>query len=87
VERQVLVHPDGQEISFTTAAVLGPHADSLDIDIPDTAIRGSAEAELRVYPNLVAHILDAMRGLARQPAAAMSKLPPSVIATCWSCGL
>ena len=68
VERQVLVHPDGQEISFTTAAVLGPHADSLDIDIPDTAIRGSAEAELRVYPNLVAHILDAMRGLARQPA-------------------
>jgi A-macroglobulin complement component/alpha-2-macroglobulin family protein/MG2 domain-containing protein/carboxypeptidase family protein/A-macroglobulin receptor/macroglobulin-like protein len=68
VERQVLVHPDGQEISFTTAAVLGPHTDSLDIDIPDTAIRGSAEAELRVYPNLVAHILDAMRGLARQPA-------------------
>jgi alpha-2-macroglobulin-like protein len=68
VERQVLVHPDGQEISFTTAAVLRPHADSLDLDIPDTAIRGSAEAELRVYPNLVAHILDAMRGLARQPA-------------------
>jgi uncharacterized protein YfaS (alpha-2-macroglobulin family) len=68
VERQVLVHPDGQEISFTTAAVLGPRADSLDIDIPDTAIRGSAEAELRVYPNLMAHVLGALRGFVGRPA-------------------
>jgi hypothetical protein len=68
VERQVRVHPDGQEISFTSAAILDPRGDAIDIDIPDTAIRGSAEAELRVYPNLVAHMIDAMHNMAGRPA-------------------
>lgn len=68
VERQVAVHPDGQEISLTTAKVLGPADDAVDLDIPEAAIRGSAEAELRIYPNLIAHMLDALHGLAGRPA-------------------
>jgi hypothetical protein len=68
MEKEVRVHPDGQEISFTTGQVLADDKRALDVQLPANAIRGSAEAELRVYPNLVAHVLDAMRGIARRPA-------------------
>ncbi len=68
VERELTVHPDGEEISFSVAKVLGAGDDALDWEVPSPAIRGSAEAELRIYPNLMAHLLDAIRGLAKRPA-------------------
>jgi hypothetical protein len=68
VERQVVVHPDGEEISQTVAKVVRSGDDSLDFDVPATALRGSAEAELRIYPNLIAHMIDALSGLDRRPA-------------------
>ncbi len=68
VEREVQVHPDGQEISFTTGRVLAGESQTLEIQVPSTAIRGSVDAELRIYPNLMAHVLDAMNGMAKRPA-------------------
>jgi len=68
VERELLVHPNGQEISFTTSRVLAAAQDSVELQIPQTAIRGSVDAELRIYPNLTAHVLDAMRGIGATPA-------------------
>lgn len=68
VERELLVHPNGQEISFTTSRVLAAAQDSVELQISQTAIRGSVDAELRIYPNLTAHVLDAMRGIGATPA-------------------
>jgi hypothetical protein len=68
VERELLVHPNGQEISFATSRVLAAGQDSVELQIPQTAIRGSVDAELRIYPNLTAHVLDAMRGIGATPA-------------------
>ena len=68
VERELLVHANGQEISFTTSRVLAAAQDSVELQIPRTAIRGSVDAELRIYPNLTAHVLDAMRGIGATPA-------------------
>jgi hypothetical protein len=68
VEREVQVHPDGQEISFTTGRVLASESQTLEIQVPSTAIPGSVDAELRIYPNLMAHVLDAMSGIAKRPA-------------------
>jgi uncharacterized protein YfaS (alpha-2-macroglobulin family) len=68
VERELLVHPNGQEISFTTSRVLSAAQDSVELQIPQTAIRGSVDAELRIYPNLTAHVLDVMRGIGATPA-------------------
>src|SRR5271168_1245782 len=68
VERELAVHPNGQEISFGTSRVLAGAQDSIELQVPQTAIRGSVDAELRIYPNLTAHVLDAMRGIGANPA-------------------
>jgi uncharacterized protein YfaS (alpha-2-macroglobulin family) len=68
VESELAVHPNGQEISFGTSRVLAGALDSIELQVPQTAIRGSVDAELRIYPNLTAHVLDAMRGIGATPA-------------------
>jgi hypothetical protein len=68
VEREIQVHPDGEEITLTTSRLLGGGSTNFDVMVPDTAIPGSIDGELRVYPNLVAHVFDAMRGIGARPA-------------------
>ena len=74
VEREVQVHPHGQEISFTTGRILTGENQSLEIQVPSTAIPGSIDAELRIYPNLIAHVLDAMDGIAKKPAGCAEQI-------------
>jgi len=74
VEREVQVHPDGQEVSFTTGRLLAGENQTLEIQVPPTAIPGSIDAELRIYPNLIAHVLDAMNGIAKRPAGCAEQI-------------
>jgi hypothetical protein len=74
VEREVQVHPDGQELSFTTGRLLAGENQTLEIQVPPTAIPGSIDAELRLYPNLIAHVLDAMNGIAKRPAGCAEQI-------------
>jgi hypothetical protein len=74
VEREVLVHPDGQEIASGVAQVLAGPNNSLEIEVPDDAIPGSIDAELRLYPNLIAHVLDAMHGIGQRPAGCAEQI-------------
>jgi hypothetical protein len=68
VEREVQVHPDGEEMARTTSRLLSGGNTAFDVMVPDAAIQGSIDSELRVYPNLVAHVFDAMRGVGARPA-------------------
>jgi hypothetical protein len=68
VEREIQVHPDGEEITQTTGRLLAGGSTAFDVMVPNTAIPGSIDGELRVYPNLVAHVFDAMRGIGARPA-------------------
>jgi len=74
VERDVAVHPDGQEISSSVAQVLAGSNNSLEIEVPDNAIPGSIDAELRIYPNLIAHVLDAMHGIGQRPSGCAEQI-------------
>jgi len=74
VERELVVHPDGQEISFTSSRILAGDHDSIDVQVPDTAISGSIDAELRIYPNLLAHVLDAMHGIGKLPTGCAEQI-------------
>jgi hypothetical protein len=74
VEREVLVHPDGQEISSSAAQVLAGPNNSLEIEVPDNAIPGSIDAELRLYPNLIAHVLDAIHGIGQRPTGCAEQI-------------
>jgi hypothetical protein len=74
VERELVVHPDGQEISFTSSRILAGDNNSIDVQVPDTAISGSIDAELRIYPNLLSHVLDAMHGIGKLPAGCAEQI-------------
>lgn len=74
VERELTVHPNGQEITFSTSRILAGSQNSLDVQIPTNAIPGSVDAELRLYPNLLAHVLDAMHGIGKLPAGCAEQI-------------
>ena len=74
VEREIQVHPDGQEISFTSGRILAGEDRALEIQIPQTAIPDAMDAEIRIYPNLIAHVLDAMNGIGKKPAGCAEQI-------------
>ncbi|MFN7928979.1 MAG: MG2 domain-containing protein [Blastocatellia bacterium] len=66
IEKAVHVHPDGEELANTVANVFGATG-TLDIHVPADAIKGSVRAELKVYPNLIAHVIEGIEGILRRP--------------------
>jgi hypothetical protein len=74
VERELRVHPNGQEISFSTSQLIGGTQNAVKVRVPETAIGGSTEAELRIYPSLMAHVLDAIEGIGKRPAGCAEQI-------------
>jgi hypothetical protein len=66
VEKPVNVHPDGEEVAQTASEVFG-ESGSLDVVIPIDAIKGSVLAELKIYPNLMAHAMEGIEGILQRP--------------------
>ena len=40
---------------------------SISITVPEAAIPGSARAELKIYPNLMAHVIESIEGIMKRP--------------------
>lgn len=66
IEKPVRVHPDGEELSVTAGDLLASSA-SLELSLPDSAIAGSTRAELKIYPNLMGHVIESVEGIMRRP--------------------
>jgi hypothetical protein len=66
IERTVTVRPNGEEKSETKSLVFDDNA-ALDLKIPANALAGSLEAELKIYPNLNAHILESIEAVLERP--------------------
>ncbi len=66
IERPVNVHPDGQEVAQTSAQLLGAEG-MLAADLPANAIPRSAHAELKLYPNLMTHVIESVEALLVRP--------------------
>jgi len=70
VEKKLRIHPNGEPRTVTSARLFGGRGNpdvTLDLDIPDGAMPGSVEAELKLYPNLMAHVLESSRSLLERP--------------------
>ena len=67
IARPVTVHPDGHELAATEAALIEPGANTLTVTVPPGALAGGNSAELKIYPNLAAHLQEALTGLAELP--------------------
>lgn len=66
IEKKLRIHADGQQrLARSSSIFLG--STSLSIEIPASALPGSVEAELVLYPNLIAHVSDAIEGIMERP--------------------
>ncbi len=74
IERTIAVHPDGEEISNTFFDVLGGDRSVAEFEISEHAIRGSSEAVLKLYPNLMAHVVEGARGISIWPGACAEQI-------------
>jgi A-macroglobulin TED domain/Alpha-2-macroglobulin family/MG2 domain/Carboxypeptidase regulatory-like domain/A-macroglobulin receptor binding domain/Macroglobulin domain MG3 len=66
IEKPVTVHPDGEEKSVTASNIVSDNA-ILNLDIPATAVPGSTHAELKIYPNLLAHVAESVEAIMKRP--------------------
>jgi hypothetical protein len=66
ISRTVTVRPNGEEQTASTSQVFDD-AVSLDVRIPDSAIPGSTEATLKIYPNLAAHVFESIEAILQRP--------------------
>lgn len=66
IERKTTVRPFGEEQVATDSQVLNDSS-MLKLSIPQTALPGSIHAELKVYPNLMAHVWEATGAILERP--------------------
>jgi A-macroglobulin TED domain/Alpha-2-macroglobulin family/Carboxypeptidase regulatory-like domain/MG2 domain/A-macroglobulin receptor binding domain/Macroglobulin domain MG3/Alpha-2-macroglobulin bait region domain len=66
IEKPITVHPDGEELSVTAGDILGDSA-AIELNIPETMIPNSKQAELKIYPNLMTHLIESVEGIMARP--------------------
>jgi len=66
IEKPVTVHPNGQELTQAASQVFSDAA-SLKVTVSEAAIAGSARAELKIYPNLMSHVIESVEGIMKRP--------------------
>jgi hypothetical protein len=66
VEKPVRVHPNGEEITETATQVF-TDSSTIEVRIPDSAIKGTLRGELKIYPNLMAHLTEGIEGIIQRP--------------------
>jgi hypothetical protein len=66
IEKPITVHPDGEEKSVTASDVVTDDG-VLTINIPNSLVPNSARSELRIYPNLMAHVAESVEAIMARP--------------------
>jgi len=66
IEKPVTVHPDGEEKNVTVGEVFTNQV-SLDVNLPNETIKNSSRAQLKIYPNLMAHVAESVEGILQRP--------------------
>jgi hypothetical protein len=66
IEKPVTVHPDGEERSVTDGALV-TDSGAISVNVPADVVRGSLRGELKVYPNLAAHVLEGVEAIMSRP--------------------
>jgi hypothetical protein len=79
ISRTVTVHPDGQESAVETAGILGTGDNKLTITLPPVTLPGSTDTTLKLYPNLAAHLRDALSAMATYPNGCAEQ----ILSTVW----
>jgi hypothetical protein len=81
IERVVAVHPDGEEISNSIVDLVAGDQSQVNFDVSENAIRGSSEALLKLYPNLMAHVIESVQGIVSRPAGCAEQVASTTLAS------
>ena len=81
IERVLAVHPDGEEISKSIVDLIAGNQSTLNFDTSEHAIRGSSEALLKLYPNLMAHVIESVQGIVSRPAGCAEQVASTTLAS------
>ena len=65
-QKPVDVHPLGRPLSVTAAGVVG-RTGFLALKIPENGIAGSLQARIKIYPNLLAHVVENLEAGLEKP--------------------
>ena len=74
ITRPVTVHPDGLESAATASAILAPGENTLTLTLPPDTLPASADTTLKLYPNLAAHLRDALLSMMNLPGGCAEQL-------------
>jgi hypothetical protein len=66
IERTVTVRPDGEEKTQSVSQIFNEAA-TLILQIPETALPGSFDGTLKIYPNLNSHLLESIEAILERP--------------------
>ncbi len=66
IEKPVTVRPNGKEIVQTASEIFLESA-AFDVVFPADALPDTQRAELKIYPNLLAHVTESIEGLLQRP--------------------
>jgi hypothetical protein len=66
IEKPITVHPDGEQLITTAGDILGNSA-TLELNLRETMIPDSKRAELKIYPNLMAHVIESVEAIMARP--------------------
>lgn len=66
IERPVTVRPDGHEVVHTESRYFSGNS-SFAVNFPANALPATQTAELKIYPNPMAHVAESVEGLLRRP--------------------
>jgi hypothetical protein len=66
ISRSVTVRPNGEEKTASVSQIFADTA-NLDLHVPENAIPGSMQTNLKIYPNLTAHVLESIEAILERP--------------------
>lgn len=66
IEKPVSVHPFGEEVARTESGILRDHM-AIEANIPANALKGTTRAELKIYPGLMAHVVESIEAIMARP--------------------
>ncbi len=66
IEKPVTVHPNGREVAVTESRIFREAA-AFEVNFPADALPNTQKAELKIYPNLMSHVVEAIEGILHRP--------------------
>jgi len=66
IEKKVTVRPFGEQKTETSSRVFRDST-FFEVNVPETTLKGSVHTELKIYPNLMAHVLESIEAILERP--------------------